>query len=205
MGFGNWVKQAAGGDPGKPFRGAKADAADIGAAETDAAALAADDPAVDTDHPSLIEETGIDDSPPPTQRWLGYIDRTTASSIEGWGLDKQNPGSRASIEVVVSNGKRVLAVAHLFRQDVADAGHGDGQCGFFVDLSKLALKNETAIVRFAESKQLISREPIAFDPEHALLQADMPDAFRSLMLRAGLEVRQAAELIRSSEAVEATR
>ena len=174
MGIGNRVKQVAKDDAG-------------------AARNEADDAPVDVAPPRTIADTLMSDASSPDDRWLGFIDRVTSSCIEGWALDRANPAARSAVEVVTSNGKRVVCVAHLFRQDVADAGHGDGFCGFFIDMSKLALNNETAIVRFVEGKQLISEAPIAFDPEQSVLTTEMPSAFTGAMLLLATEVRQAAD------------
>ncbi len=126
-----------------------------------------------------------------TERWRGFIDRVTLSSIEGWAYDTHNPGAPVTIEAVTTTGKKVVAVAHHYREDVRDSGYGDGTCGFVLDLSKLKLESESVVVRFAESKHEISREPIQFDPERAALTTDMPSSFVHAMAALATEVRQA--------------
>lgn len=128
-------------------------------------------------------------------RWIGFIDRVTLTAIEGWAHDAHNPDVPVTVEVVTSKGKRVAALAHMYRKDVEDAGFGAGICGFFLDLSKLQLTDESAIVRFAGSKYPLTKEPISFDPGRAVLTTDMPSGFLGLMGQLAAETRQAAEIM----------
>lgn len=60
------------------------------------------------------------------------VDRYHEGYFKGWILDYSNPLQRIMIEI--SQGQRVIArgVANQFRQDLADAGIGDGCCAFVI-------------------------------------------------------------------------
>lgn len=196
MGLGNWVKQVtrnegAAADPqtARPLVPATASAVDKNVAKSDTVSY----DAAASDLPGRT----IDGSerPASSDRWVGFIDRVTLTAIEGWACDTHNPGTHVTVEAVISNGKKVVAVAHSYRKDVEEAGYGDGACGFFLDLSKLTLKDESAIVRFAESKHPISDEPIDFDAARAVLTTNMPKSFFAVMELCAAETRQAAEAV----------
>ncbi len=187
MGLGNWVKQvtridsAAAGPPSeRPLVQPPASHLDAEFVPTAAPGEAVD---------------GSKSGEPGDRRWVGFIDRATPTAIEGWAYDTHNPGSHVTVEAVISNGKRIVAVAHSYRKDVEDAGYGNGAYGFFLDLSKLALKDESAVVRFAESKHPISGKPIDFDAARAALTTDMPDRFFSVMGLCAAQTRQAVEAL----------
>ncbi len=107
---------------------------------------------------------------------VGYIDRIERSRIKGWCWDPQDPGQSLAIEAQGSNGESVVVNACLFRQDVKDAGRGTGFYGFEVDLDALA-GADSVMLRFADSREPISCEPIALDPLQSLLTSDLPEDF----------------------------
>ena len=60
----------------------------------------------------------------------GSVDRIDHDSIAGWSWDSRHPGVRLSVDVI-GDGKRLGTVfADEFRDDLADAGKGDGRYGF---------------------------------------------------------------------------
>ena len=65
----------------------------------------------------------------------GFTEAVTRHVARGWVRDPAAPGRRVMVRAVA--GGRVIgqAVADLFRGDVRDAGLGDGNCGFVIDLS----------------------------------------------------------------------
>ena len=135
----------------------------------------------------------VDDANEPRQRWRAFIDRVTINAIEGWAVDMLNPGTHVTVEAVTSEGKTAVAVAYLYREDVKRAGYGDGNCGFFIDLSKLSIEDESAIVRFAGSRHPITTEAIEFDPGRAVLTTEMPSSFKVAMELLAAETSRVAE------------
>ena len=124
----------------------------------------------ETDGDRVVEGSSAE----PSERYRGHIDRIQGSVIEGWCCDTSRPDETVVVEAVVSNGKRIIAIASVFRQDVRDAGFGNGNHGFRIDLSGLALKDETVVVRFLHGKSAITKTPITLDAQQALLSEPMP-------------------------------
>jgi SAM-dependent methyltransferase len=61
---------------------------------------------------------------------LGFLDSVETGRIRGWAFDDGNPESSASIEICI-NGAVIATIECLeYRQDLADAGIGDGRHGF---------------------------------------------------------------------------
>jgi tetratricopeptide (TPR) repeat protein len=65
----------------------------------------------------------------------GSFDSVTDAIATGWALDMANPAQRAVVEIL--DGTRVVArgPADEFRQDLLEAGLGDGKCMFNLKLS----------------------------------------------------------------------
>lgn len=108
-------------------------------------------------------------------------------------MDTHNPGTPVTVEAVTSKGKTAGALAHLYRRDVEEAGYGDGHCGFFIDLSKLSMEGESAMVRFAGSGHPITAEPIEFDPARAVFTTDMPPTYKAMLELLAAETLRAAK------------
>jgi O-antigen biosynthesis protein len=69
--------------------------------------------------------------------FTGHLDQVTGGEAVGWAVDFDNPKRRLPIDILV-DGEVVRTVqAHLFRQDLAGAGIGDGYCSFCSPLPPL--------------------------------------------------------------------
>lgn len=144
--------------------------------------------------PSEEEAQGQATEPKPapveeSDRWVGYIDHVERTLITGWGFDRENPDRPAAVEALASNGKSKRTIAAVFRQDVVDAGYGHGKMGFELDVASLGLKDETLVVRFAESKVAISKAPFSLDPQRSLLEGKLPSSYTAAMQMLALEAR----------------
>ena len=128
-------------------------------------------------------------SPRAIPRWVGYIDHIERTVISGWCYDTDHPGRSVAVEAITASGKRAMTFAAIFRQDVKDAGHGTGAYGFEIDVAGLALKDETLIIRFAESKAPISKRPFSLDPQRSLLDGRLPPGFTAAMRMLAMDVR----------------
>jgi hypothetical protein len=83
------------------------------------------------------------------------LDKADTIEIVGWVFDPTN--SRDHLEVQIREGDKVVATvkADEFRQDVRDAGIGDGHCGFHFDIATLAVDQSSAnFDLFADGKKL---------------------------------------------------
>jgi hypothetical protein len=56
-------------------------------------------------------------------------------TIRGWVLDRNNVASKPTVSVRLNGEEVARVVANQFRQDVLDAGHGDGYSGWSVNVS----------------------------------------------------------------------
>ncbi|HUZ64771.1 MAG TPA: glycosyltransferase, partial [Acetobacteraceae bacterium] len=102
----------------------------------------------------------------------GFLDVVAWDMVSGWARQTEHPDVPARLEIM--DGDRLLArvVANRFRQDLRDAGMGDGRCGFEVMLPRGLNPAEThAIhVRRAEDKAELKGSPMlletaeTFDP-----------------------------------------
>jgi GT2 family glycosyltransferase len=93
----------------------------------------------------------------------GFLEALTRHAAIGWARDPTNPTRRVTIQA--SAGGRILAEApaDMFRGDVQQAGLGDGNCGFVLDLSPHAatLAGATVTLVDAESGTILPGAPAA--------------------------------------------
>jgi hypothetical protein len=61
---------------------------------------------------------------------MGYIDFADWQVIRGWAYDPATPNESLWLEVQVDDGPAAPFLANLRRQDLIDAGYGDGSFGF---------------------------------------------------------------------------
>ena len=67
-------------------------------------------------------------------RFAGYIDVFDQSSIAGWAADTKAPAAPLSVDVYINDCLHATLPADIFRQDLKDAGYGDGRKGFTLAL-----------------------------------------------------------------------
>jgi hypothetical protein len=63
-------------------------------------------------------------------RLEGFIDRVSATLIEGWAFDIDHPDMPVLLEVVLDDHVLFTALACDFRADLRQAGKGSGRCAF---------------------------------------------------------------------------
>jgi SAM-dependent methyltransferase len=67
-------------------------------------------------------------------RFAGYIDVFDQNSIAGWAADTKTPSAPLSVDVYIDDRLQATLTADVFRQDLKDAGYGDGRKGFTLAL-----------------------------------------------------------------------
>ena len=72
---------------------------------------------------------------PPTPPLQGFTEAITRHTARGWARDPAHPTRRVLVQALAHGRVIAQAPADLFRGDVHDAGLGDGNCGFVIDLS----------------------------------------------------------------------
>jgi Phytanoyl-CoA dioxygenase (PhyH) len=83
----------------------------------------------------------------------GHIDQASPGAIEGWIADRKHPAARLEIEVVHGDAVLGRCVADLYREDLQEAGIGDGRYGFKFPLPIVLARSEVTKVgvRLADS------------------------------------------------------
>jgi SAM-dependent methyltransferase len=67
-------------------------------------------------------------------QFAGYIDVFDQSSIAGWAADTKAPIAPVIVDVYIDDRLQATLTADVFRQDLKDAGYGDGRKGFSLQL-----------------------------------------------------------------------
>lgn len=62
----------------------------------------------------------------------GFLDSVNADAIAGWAMDTSQPARPVTVEIYDGDALLVSVPANQFRQDLLDAGKGDGYHGFTV-------------------------------------------------------------------------
>lgn len=65
----------------------------------------------------------------------GFLESLTRHAASGWARDPANPARRITIRATAQGRLLAESPADLYRGDVHQAGLGDGNCGFVLDLS----------------------------------------------------------------------
>lgn len=68
------------------------------------------------------------------RRFVGYIDLFDTHTIAGWAADTTRPTVPVSVDVFLDDRLQATLTADSFRQDLKDAGYGDGKKGFSLPL-----------------------------------------------------------------------
>lgn len=120
----------------------------------------------------------------------GSVDALQDGQVVGWARDAQAPGLRLRVELV--DGATVLgsAEADRFRQDLLDAGKGDGACGFELKLPAALLdgRPHALRVRIAGTRRHLGGREIGFGPQTA-------GALFEEVARLGREVERLGRLV----------
>jgi len=92
------------------------------------------------------------------KKLVGYIDHIRTFYIYGWIIDKENLDKNVEFVVSIDEKPVVKGVANLFRQDLLNAGIGNGQYGFKISLPlNFFDDNEHLITISVKNKKIISQ------------------------------------------------
>jgi len=67
-------------------------------------------------------------------RWKLSIDVFEQGLIAGWAYDATAPDRPVTIELLSTSGERLICQADVFRQDLQEAGIGNGRHGFAINI-----------------------------------------------------------------------
>jgi glycosyltransferase involved in cell wall biosynthesis len=161
---------------------------------TDAGARSTPSPGVEKSDEAEATSVSVesDSSSKIASRWIGYVDRIDDNLVHGWACDLENPNLSVAVELVASNGRHVVAIADVMRVDVKDAGFGNGIHGYAIDISELKNFDGTIIIRFLDSKTLITKSPIDIDPQKSILNSAIAQRLSDVMRVLATQIRHLA-------------
>jgi SAM-dependent methyltransferase len=95
---------------------------------------------------------------PTARRFVGYIDLFDQHAVAGWAADMKTPTAPLTVDVYIDDRLQATLTADLFRQDLRDAGYGDGRKGFSLPLVSPTSSPSSARVRLlvAGSDQVLA-------------------------------------------------
>jgi SAM-dependent methyltransferase len=95
---------------------------------------------------------------PATRRFVGNIDLFDQHTIAGWAADTNAPSAPLGVDVYIDDRLQATLTADGFRQDLKDAGYGDGRKGFSLPLASSPSSLPGARVRLlvAGSDQMLA-------------------------------------------------
>ncbi|MBA1204440.1 tetratricopeptide repeat protein [Pseudomonas capeferrum] len=102
-----------------------------------------------------------------TTEVIGHFDYVLDGRAYGWALARANPQKRLVIEIIADGEVVAHGRAEQFREDLKDAGIGDGFCMFDLQLSHELFDGEvhSLIARIAETGTVLNGGNHEFGPE----------------------------------------
>ena len=102
-------------------------------------------------------------SHPREYRYVGFIDYYDGRNIAGWAANVTGTDAPVTVEIYVDDQLQATGTADGFRQDLKEAGYGDGRRGFNLALPENAVPRPLSELRVAGSEQVLStRRAVAF-------------------------------------------
>jgi SAM-dependent methyltransferase len=97
------------------------------------------------------------------RRFVGYIDQLDQHAVAGWAAEVEAPTGPVRVDVYLDECLQATLTADLFRQDLQDAGYGDGRKGFSLPLVFPTSSAPGALVRLlvAGSNEVLATRPLA--------------------------------------------
>ena len=98
---------------------------------------------------------------PAARRLVGNIDLFDQHTIAGWAADTDAPSAPLSVDIYIDDRLEATLTADGFRQDLKDAGYGDGKKGFSLPLvsATSSLLGTSVRLLVAGSNQLLATRP----------------------------------------------
>lgn len=98
----------------------------------------------------------------------GHIDVIHSNGIEGWAYDPTKPDTPIYVEFCVKGKVIATCLADIYRNDLKEAGVGNGFHGFRMALPVNILENNIIDVREAESLRILDGSPANLQIVHSL-------------------------------------
>jgi len=98
---------------------------------------------------------------PPLSHHAGEVELVACYGISGWAWDKYQPNAKVNVDLWDGEHYLMAIPANQFRQDLADAGYGNGQHGFRIATPPLVKDGHSHEIHFriAGTKQELTNSP----------------------------------------------
>jgi GT2 family glycosyltransferase len=102
--------------------------------------------------------------------FAGFLDRASPESVEGWAVDLRHPERRVKLDILVDATVVGTVAADLPRPDIRQAGYGDGNCGFTLQLPSHPdpQARRQVSVRLSGIRTELAGSPLVIDPAPGL-------------------------------------
>lgn len=98
------------------------------------------------------------------RRFVGSVDGSYGATLNGWAVDPDKPGVAAEVEILL-DGKVIASVTpSQKRDDVAQAGFGNGRSGFVIELGPEVQLGEAVTARLKRTKEPLANTPLTLEP-----------------------------------------
>src|SRR5262249_38023354 len=97
----------------------------------------------------------------PLPHHVSEVESADCHEIYGWVWDKHKPNARVNVDLWDGEQYLMTFPANRFRQDLADAGYGDGQHGFFIPTPQVFWSGHSHLMhlRIAGTKKDLTNSP----------------------------------------------
>lgn len=96
-----------------------------------------------------------------TSAYIGLVESVTADFIEGWAIDRRDPGRHLRVNATAGGHLLGSAICNLYREHLQNSGAGDGRYGFRVAIEATSPIHDIAVV----VDDQIGAYNLAFSPE----------------------------------------
>ncbi len=99
----------------------------------------------------------------------GYLDGASTKGIEGWAWDETKPDLSVDVNIFVDDVFVAKAPAGFYRDDLEQAGYGNGRHGFKYEYPKELSRHEPHVIRVCvvTDRNDIHPSPIVIEPTEA--------------------------------------
>ncbi len=117
----------------------------------------------------------------PAPSFLGYFDAADCTQLAGWAMDQNQPNSAITVDIYDGTTLLASVLAGTFRQDLANAGRGNGKHAFWFTTPALYTGSVHALtIQFGGTASVIAPSPKSVTcPNETILSRFFPGGMQS--------------------------